>query len=157
MLASHAYQLTDDNMYYFPGHFLRHWSTDKKLPYSAKDNLLLAMGRMLASRDKDWWSPDGGPPAWPTEVLIECAEKEDAKPIQSSAAVLLAALHDCFPRQFGEFLSPARLKPILKQAAEAEVYSVPNEYLSLADEVRRRLGIPAVVTDAEGMDMPLGA
>jgi hypothetical protein len=143
LLASNADQLTDvkTGMYYFPGHFLRRWITKKQLPYRAKDNLLLAMGKMLVSRGKDWWCPNGDLPVWPTTVLVECAEKEPLRVIQSSAAVLLAALHYCFPERLSEYLSHSRLDPILKQAADAAAaHSVPSEYLSLADKIRSDWG-----------------
>jgi len=142
LLADHADQLTDKSMYYFPGHFLEQWRTEKELPDIAKGNLLLAMGRILVSRDKDWWSPSGGPPAWPTKVLVECAENERVQSIRSSAAVLLGALHDCFP-DFQGYLCPDRLEPILKQAAEATAaHSVPGECLSLTNRIRSDWGTP---------------
>lgn len=139
LVADQADQLMDDRMYYFPGHFLRQWSTERELPAEAKDSLLLAMGRMLASRDKRWWSRDGNPPAWPTIVLLECAESERVASVRSSAAVLLAALHDCFPQQFAGILPAGALESIQKQAVEAPG-SVPADYLSLADKIRTDWG-----------------
>ena len=139
LLANQADQLMDERMYYFPGHFLRQWSTDRELPAEAKDSLLLAMGRMLASRDKSWWSLDGYPPAWPTAVLLECAESERVPSVRSSAAVLLAALHDCFPQRFADILPARRLESIRKQAVEAPG-SVPADYLLLADKIRADWG-----------------
>jgi hypothetical protein len=109
----------------------------------ATDNLLLAMGRMLVSRDKDWWCPSGDPPAWPTTVLMECAEKEPNQVTRSSAAILLAALHDCFPKQFSDHLAPGRLESILKQAVTAvAARSVPGDYISLAGRIRSDWGTP---------------
>lgn len=137
LLASHAYELTDERMFYFPGYFLRQWSTEEELPPDAKDSLLQAMARMLVSRSKDWWCPTGGLPEWPTTVWLECAEKERIRWIRSSAAVLIAALHDCFPKQLEDHLSSERLESILKQAAKAMAeHSVPSEYVSVADRIR---------------------
>jgi hypothetical protein len=141
LVANQADQLMDDQMYYFPGHFLRQWSTEPELPAEAKDSLLLAMGRMLASREKRWWSRDGNLPAWPTIVLLECAKSERIPSIRSSAAVLLAALHDCFPRQFAAILPAGTLESILKQAADAPG-SVREDYLALADKIRTDWGTP---------------
>lgn len=143
LLANHADQLTDERMYYFPGHFLKRWSTEKELPYSAKNNLLLAMGRMLVSRDKAWWSPSGGPPRWPTTILVQCAEKERDPKIKSSAAVLVSALHDCFPKQLEDSLPPDRLDLIIKRAAEAlATQSVQNDYIVLANRLKSEWGTP---------------
>jgi hypothetical protein len=141
LLVNHANQLTDEHMYYFPGYFLERWRTEKELPTSAKNYLLIAMGRMLTSRDKDWWSPGGGPPVWPTKVLVKCAENESVRSIRLSAAVLLAALHDCFPKEFEDSLRSDRMETILKQADEAvATHSVPREYLSLANKIRSDWG-----------------
>jgi hypothetical protein len=137
LLASHVDQLTDKRMYYFPGHFLRQWLTDKELPYSAKDDLLLTMGKMLVSQGKDWWSPHGDLPLWPTIVLVECAEHDRVRSIRSAAAVLLAALYDRFREQFEELLAPRQLKRILKRAAQATAaHAVASEYLAVADTIR---------------------
>ncbi len=156
LLARHAYQLTDENMYYFPGHFMRHWRTEKELPTRAKYSLLLAMGRMLVSRDKKWWCPSGDPPRWPTTVLVECAEHEDDQSIRSSAAVLLAALYEHFPAQFADHLPADKLASIMKQAAEAEkATSAVREYLSLANKIRTEWETPE--SHGEAGDVPLRA
>ncbi len=156
LLARHAHQLTDENMYYCPGHFMRRWKTEKELPARAKHNLLLAMGRMLASRDKKWWCPSGDPPRWPTTVLVECAEHEDDRSIRLSAAVLLAALYDHFPAQFADHLPADKLASILKQAAEAEqATSAVRDYLSLANKIRTEWETPK--NHGAAGDVPLRA
>lgn len=156
LLARHAYQLTDENMYYFPGHFMRHWRTEKKLSPRAKNSLLLAMGRMLVSRDKKWWCPSGDPPHWPTTVLVECAEHEGDRSIRSAAAVLLAALSKHFPAQFADHLSADELASIMKLAAEAEeATSTVREYLSLANKIRTEWETPR--SHGETGDVPLRA
>jgi hypothetical protein len=131
LLLDRADRLTDveRNMYYFPGHFMRQWSTDEKLPRDAKDNLLEAMVRVLVSRDKDWWSPNGDPPEWPTEIWRECAKEDSDENIRSSAAALFAALYKCFPEQT---FSPEKTAPILKLAAET---CAAPEYQSLAKQI----------------------
>jgi len=146
LLLGRADRLTDAKrgMYYFPGHFMSRWRTEKELPHDAKDNLLQAMGKMLVSCDKEWWCPGGNPPEWPTIILMECAEKDPDLIIRSSAAVLFAALHGCFPEQMKAFFSPEKTAPILKRAVQvAEIRSAPTasfsvyaEYFSLADQIR---------------------
>jgi hypothetical protein len=155
LLLNRADRLVDDEQetFSFPGHFMRQWSTENELPDNAKDNLLQAMGRMLVSRDKEWWCPEGYPPEWPTTILMECAEKDPDPIIRSSAAVLFAALHDCFPEQIRDaFFSPQKINPILARAAEvAKTRSAPTasfwvyeEYLSIANQIRTNWrGVPA--------------
>jgi hypothetical protein len=138
LLATHADHLTDTNLYYFPGHFMTRWRTEKELPHSAKDNLVLAMGRMLVSRKKEWWCPEGDLPAWPTNVLMECAETETDREVRDSAAVLVAALHDCFPAGAHGCFTPARWAPVLARAdAAVRRESVPADYRTLAARIRR--------------------
>lgn len=139
--------------YAFPGHFMRRWSTEHELPHDAKDNLLQAMGKVLVSRDKDWWCPDGYPPEWPTTILMECAEEDSDLIISSSAAVLFAALHDCFSERIrSAFFPPTKVNSILARAAEVmKMRAAPTasfwiyeEYLSLADQIRTKWqGLPA--------------
>jgi len=154
LLAKHADQLTDvaTGAFYFPGHFLRHWRTESKLPRKAKDNLLRAIGRMLLSGGKGLWSPQGDPPEWPTVVLVECAQKEPDPVIRSSAAVLLAALNECFPNQFKKHLTRHRLESILNDATKAAERSVDKEYLSLAGRIRKDWGSPTATSgDSPGL------
>jgi hypothetical protein len=162
LLFNRAHRLIDveQGTYYFPGHFMRRWSTERELPHDAKDNLLQAMGKMLVSRDKTWWCPDGYPPEWPTKVLMECAENDSDSIISSSAAVLFAALHDCFPAPIrAAVFSAKRIDPILGRAAEVakirsaatESFSVYAEYFSLADQIRTDWsGLAAVENGRDG-------
>jgi len=113
-------------------------------------------------------SLDGYPPPWPTKVLLECAESERVTSVRSSAAVLLAALHDCFPQQFADILPARTLESIRKQTVEAPG-SVSDDYLSLADKIRTdwgtaskplspfaaRFGL-ALASRPAGPDMPSG-
>lgn len=139
LLINRADQLADQETgrYYFPGHFLRHWGTRSELPVEVRRNLLLAMGQMLAGRDKSWWSPAGDLPKWPTIVLLECVRQEPSQTIRMSAAVLLAALSECFPGQFRNRVPADDVSTILELAAIARSRSsVPAEYFTMADRIR---------------------
>jgi hypothetical protein len=143
LLRHHAEELTEAErgLFYFPGHFQRRWSTERDLPWAAKDSLLLTMGAMLASRDRSWWCSGGSLSAWPATILLECAEHESQEIPRASAAVLFAALHDCFADEIREHVAAERLSRILDHAAErARNRSVPPEYLVLAQRIRSKLG-----------------
>lgn len=141
LLAEHADRLTGTvaGQYYFPGHFMWQWRTRRNLPPEAKEQLLIAMGRVLLSRDPEWWRPAGGPPGWPTEVLVEAAEKDRSRSVRSSAALLLAALHECFPEEFEARLHERRLARMLRYAEDART-RLPDEkkeHIELADRISR--------------------
>jgi len=145
LLVTHAEQLTGEKplLYYFPGQFQRRWKTDNYLPTEVKEHLLLAMGLMLASRDKSWWCPHGDLPQWPTAILVKCFENEDQPKIRACAAVLLAPLQDIFPKQFQNRLG-SKVGEILGAAAVARAKSsVGTDIFKAADRIKAEWQNPA--------------
>lgn len=137
LLRSHANRLTREKagQYSFAGHFMRQWRTKNNLPPQAKLDVLHAMGEMLVARGRDWWSQEGELPYWPTFVLVECARKDPHRGVRSSAGVLLAALRDSFPQEFGQRVPDKRMASVLTRALSAS--SVPAEHRKLAANIRR--------------------
>jgi hypothetical protein len=149
LLLSHAGRLTAEKAghYYFAGHFMRQWRTRNNLPPQVKLDVLQAMGEMLVDRGRDWWSQEGELPYWPTIVLLECARKDPHRGVRSSAAVLLAALRDSFPQEFGQRVPGKRMESILTRAEKAP--SVPAEHRKIAADIRRDWR--ALAADGEGL------
>jgi hypothetical protein len=165
LLLSHANQLTDREagVYSFPGYFLSRWTVEPDLPFGVKDDLLVTMGRMLVSQQRDFWCPTGDLPQWPTNVLLECVTGEPPGVIRSSAAVLLGALLDRFPQQSHSHLSAdvlCQVENLRLEAAEGregagrEAPQVPDEYFELAARLERSWAGPAPVPPASPDQAP---
>jgi hypothetical protein len=153
LMLEHADQLTDraTGMYYFPGHFLTRWRTEHQLSTGVKEYLLLTIARMLAGQNRDWWCPGDDLPVWPTTVLLECAEHEPDEVVRGSAAVLVAALRECFPGQFAERLAAGRLAAIDRRAARAvAARTVPREVVAIADRIRAEWPEPSLMLGDDG-------
>ena len=137
LLLNHASNLTGAKagQYYFAGHFMRQWRTKNHLPPQVKLDVLHTMGQMLVDRGREWWSPTGELPYWPTIVLLECARKDPHRGVRTSAAVLLAALRDSFPQEFGKRVPDKRMTTMLTRAEKAS--SVPAEHRKIAARIRR--------------------
>jgi hypothetical protein len=137
LLFNHSSSLTGEKagQYYFAGHFMRQWRTKNHLPPQVKLDVLRTMGQMLVDRGREWWSPTGELPYWPTIVLLECARKDPHRGVRSSAAVLLAALRDSFPQEFGKRVPDKRMTTMLTRAEKAS--SVPAEHRKIAASIRR--------------------
>lgn len=142
LLRQHTGKLTNDEpgSFSFPGHFSGEWCTDPELPHEAKAHLLIAMGKMLASRDKEWWSSGGNPRKWPAEILLRCARSDRDPTIRSAAAVLLAELNTHFGSAFQSRFEkePDVLEDILRTAGKAKNDPYFAEYASLAGDIRAR-------------------
>lgn len=140
LLREHADELTKDKpgSYCFPGYFHDKWKTKPKLPGEAKEQLLIAMGTMLASRGKDWWECDGHPPMWPTEILELCARNDRDRTIRSAASVLFGELNLHFPDDFKSHFEdePDVLDGILRTSREAATDPDLDEFTSLANRIR---------------------
>lgn len=142
LLREHAGKLTNDEprSFSFPWHFYNQWAAEPELPREAKEQLLVAMGKMLASRGIQWWASDGNPPRWPTEILRQCAQFDRDPKIKSAAAVLFAELNvhfrDAFETSFKDV--PDVLKEILRTGEEAKNNPYFEEYASLARDIRAK-------------------
>ncbi|WP_331982339.1 hypothetical protein [Actinophytocola sp.] len=137
LLVDRAGRLADleTGRYYFPGHFMRTWRTKKEVPAQAKLDLLHAMAEMLASRERDWWSPSGDLPEWPTSVLLECVRRDRDPKVKAAAAVLLDALRECFPDQFSR--RGHEVDDIQALAAAARTAAaLPAVHFSLAERIK---------------------
>jgi uncharacterized integral membrane protein len=126
--------------YYFPGHFMHRWHTE--LPDLAKQDLLLAMGEVLVSRDRDWWSSPGTIPRWPTLVWMQCAETDPNPVIRASAAALLDALCGCYAEQLEshpESTVCARLRGI-RDKTHGDADRVPFQCCDLGARISQQFG-----------------
>lgn len=153
LLREHAGKLTNDEprSFSFPWHFYKQWDAEPELPLEAKEQLLVAMGKMLASRGIQWWASDGNPPRWPTEIFRQCAQFDRDPKIGPAAAVLFAELNvhfrDAFESSFKDV--PDVLQDILRTGEEAKNNPYFEEYASLARDIRARWapagppGVPA--------------
>lgn len=137
LLVDRADQLADaeTGRLHFPGYFMRRWKTRKRIPAQVKLDLLHAMGEMLASREKSWWSSTGNLPHWPTAVLLECVRKERDPRVRSTAAVLLDALQDAFPEQFRRHVRESAAIHARATAARRKT-SVPAVHAMIADRIK---------------------
>jgi hypothetical protein len=146
LLREHAAELTQSSprSFDFPGYFQHAWRTEPELPEEARRQLLVAIGLMLASRDKDWWCPEGFPPRWPISVLAECANRDSEEDIKKSAAVLFCSLYCYFPHRIRASSlfrhDPRGLESILADGAEAEKNDDFQEFTSLAKQITEAWG-----------------
>lgn len=146
LLREHACELTQPSprSFDFPGYFQHAWRTEPELPEEARRQLLVAIGLMLASRDKDWWCPEGFPPRWPISVLVECASRDSAEEIKKSAAVLFCSMYCYFPNRIRESSlfkhDPRGLESILANGAEAGKDDDFQEFTSLVKQIAQAWG-----------------
>lgn len=153
LLWKHAADLMQSKRldYSFPGDFQTGWAFPRyrldglrgaKKRHSVKKNILMAMGTMLISRDRDWWCHGGNPPVWPTDVLLECTERDTDPSARSFAAMLFGAVYDCFPDQVtGFFFEDNRVEKALEKRKRAEKNTaLPRDYFKLADGIREKWG-----------------
>jgi hypothetical protein len=133
LLFIRSRRLTDEEPghCYFPGHFLKRWTTEQELAEEVKELLLLAIGQMLVARDKSWWAPNGDLPDWPVDVLLDCVRNERLPAIGASAAVLLTALQCRFPNDF-------RPDELADTSARANESPVSAEFAAFDDHIRNR-------------------
>lgn len=155
LLRKHAPGLADDQhprSFSFPGDFATEWAfpryrldrlRKRKKRHFAKDNVLQAMGRVVTSQSRSWWCPDGFPPAWPTEIFLECAESDSDPTIRCAAAILFGALYDCAPDNYGNYFrkkfgddGDRRVRHVLQQGEAAkEGGTAPQEYVGMAERI----------------------
>ncbi|GAA1984804.1 hypothetical protein [Catenulispora subtropica] len=142
LLLIHADELTDRSReltYSFPGDMDTNWQ--RQLPRGAKNNVLKASARVLLSQNRQWWSPKGRMPSFPTRVWLDCINHEYDPVIRSSAAVLLKALRSCFPE--AEVAGAPELAQkvdvaLQSQKALSRHEEVPEGYTVLAQQILKK-------------------
>jgi len=148
LLSEHAGTLTKSQpgSYDFPGHFLDTWRTHPELPADARRHLLIAMGTMLASKNRDWWCPGGLPPAWPTLVLVECAQEDSDEELRSAAALLVGEIYRYFPWRFRKSArfrgNLDKLDSVLLAGAAARMEERFQDFSRLGDQMTQMWGEP---------------
>jgi hypothetical protein len=138
LLVLHAKELAEEQTgrVHFPGSIHDKWTSSKPLPTKVKLDVLEAIGLMLASREKSWWSSSGNLPRWPTGVLLDCVRTEPDPKVRDSAALLLDAMRDCFPK-FAQQIHDSGSIRTLATDYRALMTEIPTAHARIAEEIRK--------------------
>jgi hypothetical protein len=144
LLVLHAKELAEERTgrLQFPGSINEKWTSSKPLPAKVKLDVLEAIGVMLASREKSWWSSSGNLPRWPTLVLLDCVRTEEDAKVRGSAAVLLDAMRDCFPKFAQQIPNSDDIHTLATAFSEQKTLG-PTVYARIADQIREKWQDPA--------------
>lgn len=140
LLVIHADDLAEEQTgrLHFPGSFRDEWKPRKPISKGAKLDLLEAMGEVLASRDKSWWSSSGNLPRRPTIALLQCFRTEEDPQVRGSAALLLDAIRTCFPEKFSKHVRDSDAIHVGAVEYRAQMTVGPTVHARIADRIREK-------------------